>query len=159
MSDFGTGAADGIRKNLTDLIGALFENTISPEYIGLPQYEDALKRLAEIGKQAEEYLEKYRAWKDGAQEPEEDAPRVMPTETSPGEMLEELAPLFTYGGMEAKIIVDQYQITNHIFDTQSSCILTIRWRETGDAEKAKEIYQTISKMPGISRFDWEFNQH
>ena len=34
MSDFGTGAADGIRKNLTDLIGALFENTISPEYIG-----------------------------------------------------------------------------------------------------------------------------
>ena len=159
MTDFNTDAAADIRKNLTDLIGSLFDNTLSPEYFGLPQYENAFERLAEIGKQAEEYLEQYRAWKNGAQEPEEDAPRIMPTETSPGEILEELAPLFPYGGLEAKIIVDRNQINNHLFDTQSSCILTIHWRETGDAEKAKEIYQAISKLHGIARFDWEYNQH
>ena len=158
MTEFPNGA-DGIINNFTDLIRGLFETIISPENCGLPQYEEPLKRLAEVGKQAEEYLEQYRAWKDGAQEPEEDAPRVMPTETSPGEMLEELAPLFPYGGLEAKIIVDRHQINNHLFDTQASCILTITWRETGSSEKAAEVYQAISKLHGIARFDWEYNQH
>lgn len=91
--------------------------------------------------------------------PEDQEPRVMETKTSPGAILEELAPLFPYGGIGAKIIVDQNNMTEHVYNADVRCVLEIRWRETGSNEKATEVYSAIANMPGISRLDWEYNQH
>ena len=83
----------------------------------------------------------------------------METKTSPGAILEELVPLFPYGGMGAKIIVDQYNMTEHVYSADVRCVLEIRWRETNTIEQAQEAYKALSKTRGISRFDWEYNQH
>ena len=91
--------------------------------------------------------------------PEDQEPRVMETKTSPGAILEELAPLFPYGGIGAKIIVDQNNMTEHVYNADVLCVLEIRWRETNTIEQAQNVYQTLSKTRGISRFDWEYNQH
>lgn len=155
MSDFDTNQAENIGADLAGLIGELFGNVVSAQNLGLPQYEDILERIAELGKQAEEHLEKYRAWQDG----KEVVPDVMPTEINPGEILEQIAPLFTDGGIAAKITTDLYSIQNHVFDTESRCIISITWREPRDSAKAREVYRIMSRIKGISRVEWEYNQH
>ena len=161
MEEFDMEKTETIRDDMVGIVGSLVDNTLSAEYIGLPQYEQTLRRLAEMGKKAEKILGEYRAWIAGkpAEEPEEEPPRVMETKTSPGAILEELAPLFPYGGIGAKLIVDQNNMTEHVYSADVRCVLEIRWRETNTIEQAQNVYQTLSKTRGISRFDWEYNQH
>lgn len=158
MSDFDTNDADNIGADLAGLIGELFENVVSANNLGLPQYEDILERIADLGKQAEDLLEKYRAWQEG-KDPEPAAGGVMPTETNPAEILERIAPLLPYGGVAVKLITDKHTMQNHVFDTVSRCMISVTWRETSDAGKARDVYHEICRIDGISQIDWDINTH